>query len=147
MTNDGVHARAYWKPWSCSVLWHLHHPIINIVIAGDFSAIATIVFSNLWKIVIYSIKFKSVILAPVYGIGKSFTDSAGPEDELVAIGFPFLQLIDKCLIWFAAFRPFAKTKSAVKINGNDFIITFHDGLLSRHRFSHSYLGRESEGLL
>ena len=83
-----------------------------------------------------------MFLAPCNSIRKSFTDAAGPKDELVAILFPFLKVIDKRLIGFATIGPFAKTYGAVKVDSYDLIFTFHDGLLPAHRASRSNPGRE-----
>lgn len=44
--------------------------------------------------------------------------------------------------WVTHIRPFAKTKSVVKIDSYDLIVTFHDGLLSAYRYSR--LSRERE---
>lgn len=44
--------------------------------------------------------------------------------------------------WVPHIWPFAKTKSAVKIDSYDLIVTFHDGLLSAYRYSR--LSRERE---
>lgn len=110
-------------------LWE-HHPVINIPVTGDFPAITAIVLYNLWKVVVYGIEFKPVVLAPFNSDGECLSDSAGPENELIAIGLPFLKVIDKRLIGFATVRPFTETKGAVKVNGDDLIIAFHGGLLS-----------------
>lgn len=103
--------------------------IINIPVTSDFPAVTAIVFHNLWKIVIYGIEFKSVVSALFNSVGECISDSTGPENEFIAIGLPFLKIIDKCLIWFATVRPFTETKGAVKVNGDNLIISFHDGLL------------------
>lgn len=110
-------------------LWE-QHPVINIPITGNFPAVATIVFHNFWKVVVYGIEFKPMVSTPFDSGGERFSDSAGPENEFIAIGLPFLKIIDKCLIWFATVRPFTETKGAVKVNGDNLIVAFHDGLLS-----------------
>ena len=61
------------------------------------------------EVVVDSIEFKSVFLTPSDSIRQSFADTAGPKDELIAIGFPFFKIIDKCLIGFTAIGPFTKT--------------------------------------
>ena len=123
------------------------HPVINIPVTGDFSAVASIVFNNLREIVIYSIEFETVVSTPFDSGGECISDSAGPENELIAIGLPFLKVIDKRLIGFATVRPFTETKGAVKVNGDNLIIAFHGVSPFTCCPFHSNPGRALEGLL
>ena len=54
----------------------------------------TVVFYNLWQIVVDSIKFKILFPAPFNGFRQCITGTTGPEDEFVAIPFPFLEIGD-----------------------------------------------------
>ena len=65
--------------------WDLHISVINIPITGNFPAVAAIVFYDFRQIIVYGIKFKPVVSAPVYSVGKSIADSTGPEDEFATI--------------------------------------------------------------
>ena len=65
------------------------------------------------KIVINCIKFKILFPAPFDSIRQSFTGAAGPENEFVAIAFPFLEIFDQCLVWLTKLRPFAVAESAI----------------------------------
>lgn len=67
---------------------YVHHPIINIIITGNLPAIVTIIFNNLWEIIINGIKFKPLVLTPFDCFRQSITDTTGSEDEFVAIIFP-----------------------------------------------------------
>ena len=49
--------------------------------------------------------------------------------------------------WVPHIWPFAKTKSAVKIDSYDLIVTFHDVRLPARQASHSNRGREQGELL
>lgn len=71
-----------------------------------------------------------MVSTPFDSGGECISDSADPENEFIAIGLPFPKVIDKCLIGFSTVRPFTETKGAVKVNGDNLIIAFHDGLLS-----------------
>ncbi len=71
-----------------------------------------------------------MVSAPFDSCGEYFSNSAGSENELIAVSLPFLKVIDKCLIRFATVRPFTETKGAVKVNGDNLIVAFYGGLLS-----------------
>ena len=92
-------------------------------------------FDDFRKVVIDSIKFKILFPAPFDSFRQSFADAAGPENELVAIAFPFLKIFDQCLVGLTEIRPFAVTQGTVKIDSNGFEIdsgvTFHGSLLLR----------------
>lgn len=79
MKSGGVFLRLH--------LIHHHIPVINIPVAGDFPAVAAVVFDDFREIVIHGIEFQTVIAAPIYSGRKSVAKSAGPEDEFVAVGF------------------------------------------------------------
>lgn len=68
---------------------------INMLVASYLSAIATIVFYNFWKVVIDCIKLQPAFRASSDSARQNFTDAAGSENEFIAIGFPFLKVIDK----------------------------------------------------
>lgn len=54
----------------------------------------TVVFNNLWQIVIDSNKFKILFPTPFNGFRQCITGTTGPEDEFVSIPFPFLEIGD-----------------------------------------------------
>ena len=54
----------------------------------------SIEFDDFRKIVINCIKFKILFPAPFDSFRQSFAGAAGPENELVAIAFPFLEIFN-----------------------------------------------------
>ena len=98
------------------------HPVINIVITGNLAAVVSIQFNNLRKIVIDRIKFKILLFTPFDSFQQSVAGTTGPENELVAISSPFLEIRNQCQIGRTAVWPFAITKCAIKIYGNGFEI-------------------------
>jgi len=90
-------------------------------------------FNDFRKVVIDGIKFKVLFPAPFDSFRQSFAGAAGPENEFVAIVFPFLKILDQCLVGLTELRPFAVTQGTIKINSNGFEIdsgvTFHGSLL------------------
>jgi len=83
-------------------------PIVDVPVAGNLPAIATIVFNNLWKVIVDGIEFQPVAATPFNSVGKCFANTAGPENEFVAVRFPLFKVIDKCLVGFTTIGPFAK---------------------------------------
>ena len=90
-------------------------------------------FYDFRKVVIHGIKFKVLFPAPFDSFRQSFAGAAGLENEFVAIAFPFLKILNQCLVWLIEIWPFAVTQGTVKINSNGFEIdsgvTFHGSLL------------------
>ena len=91
-------------------------------------------FYDFRKVVIDSIKFKVLFPAPFDSFRQGFTGAAGPENELVAIAFPFLEIFDQCMVGLTEIWPFAVTQGTVKINGDSleiqlFLIVHSDHLL------------------
>ena len=95
-----------------------NHLIIDIVITRYLTTVISIFFNNLGKIVVDSIKLKVMVVAPADGMIKCFTGSAGPEDEFVALFFPFDQIINEWSVRFSEIRPLAIAECSVKINGD-----------------------------
>ncbi len=75
-------------------------------------------FDDFRKVVIDGIKFKILFPAPFDSFRQSFTGAAGPENEFVAVAFPFLEIFDQCLVWLTKLRLFAVAESAIKINSD-----------------------------
>ena len=75
-------------------------------------------FYDFRKVVIDGIKFKILFPAPFDSFRQSFAGAAGPENEFVAIAFPFLEIFNQCLVGLAQLRPFAVAESAIKINSD-----------------------------
>ena len=75
-------------------------------------------FYDFRKVVIYGIKFKVLFPTPFDSFRQSLASAAGPENELVAIAFPFLKIFNQCLVGLAELRPFALTQGTVKINSD-----------------------------
>lgn len=78
----------------------------------------SIEFDDFRKVVIYGIKFKILFTAPFDSFRQSFAGAAGPENEFVAVAFPFLEIFDQCLVGLTELWPFAVTQGTVKINSD-----------------------------
>lgn len=114
------------------ILWHLHHPVINVVVAGNLSAVVSVEFYNLWEIVINSIKFQILFPTPIDSLCQSIAGAASPENKFITILLSFLEVCNQCLVGLAKFWPIAVTKSAIKIYGNSLKIDYgiiHDQCL------------------
>ena len=77
-------------------------------------------FDDLRQIVIDCIKFKILFPAPFNGFRQGFSGTAGPENEFIAIAFPFLEVSNQSSVGLAKFWPFTVAESPIKINGNRF---------------------------
>lgn len=114
------------------ILWHLHHPVINVVVAGNLSAVVSIEFDNLRKIVVDGIKFKILLPTPFDSLCQSISGAASPENKFITISFPFPEICNQCMVGLAKFWPIAVTKSAIKIYCNSLKIDYgiiHDQCL------------------
>lgn len=78
----------------------------------------SIEFDDFRKVVIDGIKFKILFPAPFDRFRQSFAGTAGPENEFVAIAFPFLEIFVQCLVGLTELWPFAVTYGTVKINSD-----------------------------
>lgn len=74
------------------ILWHLHHPVINVVVAGNLSAVVSIEFDNLRKIAVDGIKFKILLPTPFDSLCQSISGAASPENKFITISFPFPEI-------------------------------------------------------
>lgn len=97
-------------------------------------AFVSVEFYDFRKVVIDGIKFKILFPAPFDSFRQSFAGAAGPENEFVAIAFPFLEIFDQCLVGLTELRPFAVTQGTIKINSDNleiqlFLIVHSDHLL------------------
>ena len=81
-------------------------------------AVVSVEFDDFRKVVIDGIKFKILFTAPFDSFRQSFAGVAGPEDEFVAVAFPFLEIFNQCMVGLTKLRPFAVTQGTVKINSN-----------------------------
>ncbi len=81
-------------------------------------AVVAIEFYDFRKIVINCIKFKILFPAPFDSFRQSFAGTAGPENEFVAVAFPFLEIFNQCMVGLTKLRPFAVTQGTVKINSD-----------------------------
>ena len=70
----------------------------------------SIEFDDFRKIIINCIKFKILFPAPFDSIRQSFTGAAGPENEFVAVAFPFLEIFNQCMVGLTKLRSFAVTQ-------------------------------------
>lgn len=70
------------------------------------------------QIVIDSIEFKILFPAPFDSFRQCIPGTTGPEDELVAISFPFLEIGDQGFVWLAEFRPVAVAERSIKIHSD-----------------------------
>lgn len=102
----------------CLCVFRKQHPVVDIVITGNLPAVVSIEFDDFRKIVINCIKFKILFMAPFDCFRQSLAGAAGPENELVAITFPFLKIFDQCLVGLTELRPFAVTQGTVKIDSD-----------------------------
>ena len=78
-------------------------------------------FDDFRKVVIDGIKFKILFPAPFDSFRQSFAGAAGPENEFIAIAFPFLEIFNQCLVGLAQLRPFVVTQGTIKINSDNLI--------------------------
>lgn len=116
----------------CLNCFRKEHTVIYIVVAGDFAAVVSVEFYNLWEIIIYSIKFKVLFPTPFDCFRQSFPSTAGPEDQLVAILFPFPEICYESFVWLTKLRPLAEAECSVKIYGNRLEIDWVVILYSYH---------------
>ena len=93
----------------CLCVFRKQHPVVDIVIAGYLAAVVSVEFYDFRKVVIDGIKFKILFPAPFDSFRQSFAGTAGPENEFVAIAFPFLEIFDQCLVGLTELWPFAVT--------------------------------------
>ena len=77
----------------CLCVFRKQHPVINIVVAGYLAAVVSVEFYDFRKVVIDGIKFKILFPAPFDSFRQSFAGAAGPENEFIAITFPFLEIL------------------------------------------------------
>ena len=82
------------------------------------AAVVFVEFDDFRKVVIDGIKFKILFPAPFDSFRQSFTGAAGPENEFVAVAFPFLEIFNQCMVGLTKLRPFAVTQGTVKINSD-----------------------------
>ena len=82
------------------------------------AAVVFVEFDDFRKVVIDGIKFKILFQAPFDSFRQSFTGAAGPENEFVAVAFPFLEIFNQCMVGLTKLRPFAVTQGTVKINSD-----------------------------
>jgi hypothetical protein len=75
-------------------------------------------FYDFRKVVIDGIKFKILFPAPFDSFRQSFAGAAGPENEFVAVAFPFLEIFNQCMVGLTKLRSFAVTQGPVKINSD-----------------------------
>ena len=76
------------------ILWHFHHTVIDIVVAGDFAAVVSVEFDDFRKIVVDCIEFKVLFTTPFDSFRQSLPGAAGPEYQLVTVSPPFLEIGD-----------------------------------------------------
>ena len=88
------------------------------VITGNLPAVVSIEFDDFRKIVINCIKFKILFPAPFDSFRQGFAGAAGPENEFVAVAFPFLEIFNQCMVGLTKLRSFAVTQGPVKINSD-----------------------------
>lgn len=69
------------------------HFIIDIVITRYLTTVITVFLNDFRKIVVDSIKFQIMVVAPADGMVKCLAGSAGPEDEFVSLISPFNKII------------------------------------------------------
>ena len=106
------------KKTSDGQFFYVKHSVINIVITRYFPTVVSKFFNNLGKVVVDGIKFQIMVVAPADGMVKCLTGSAGPEDEFVALFFPFDQIVYEWPVRFSEIRPLAIAECSVKINGD-----------------------------
>ena len=63
-------------------LRYMQHFIVNIVITGDLPAVVAVKGNDFREIVIYGVKFKALLPAPVHSVCQGVPGTAGPQDHL-----------------------------------------------------------------
>ena len=78
----------------CLCVFRKQHPVVDIVITGNLPAVVSIEFDDFRKIVINCIKFKILFPVPFDSFWQGFPRTASPENEFIAITFPFLEIFN-----------------------------------------------------
>ena len=131
-----IREKTYWRSRH-TTSGRLHHPrqhsfIINIPIASDLPRVVAVHLNNLGKVIVYSIEFKLLVLAPGNSLIQRLTGSAGPEDQLVAKALLIAEILNKGPVRFTEFRPVAIAKRTIEVYSDELIICIPDG---PHSFS------------
>lgn len=90
--------------------------VIHCLISDDYRT----AFDDIRKIVIDRIKFKILLFTPFDSFRQGIVGTTGPENEIVAIFSPFLEISNQCQIGRSAVGPLAIAQSAIEIYGNSF---------------------------
>ena len=94
------------------------HFIIDIVITRYLTTVITVFLNDFRKIVVDSIKFQIMVVAPADGMVKCLTGSESPKDEFVALFFPVDQIFNEWSVRFSEIRPLAIAECSVKIKAS-----------------------------
>lgn len=68
----------------CLNCFRKQHPIINIVVAGNFAAVVSVEFYDLREIVVDCIEFEVLFATPFDSFRQSLSGAAGPEYQPAA---------------------------------------------------------------